>query len=105
MCTISVNVNESEMRSFDPMLTDTEAITRWVQLLVDSTVRGKQTRQTRQVSPLVSSLFTGHKAAVTDEQLEQMKNDYLMEKVIVTRNVKDYAAAGLPVMTPGEFLA
>ena len=82
MCTISVNVNESEMRSFDPMLTDTEAITRWVQLLVDSTVRGKQTRQTRQVSPLVSSLFTGHKAAVTDEQLEQMKDDYLMEKYL-----------------------
>lgn len=26
-------------------------------------------------------------------------------EVIVTRNVKDYAAAGLPVMTPGEFLA
>ena len=35
MCTISVNVNESELRSFDPMLTDTEAITRWVQRLVD----------------------------------------------------------------------
>lgn len=26
-------------------------------------------------------------------------------EVIVTRNVKDYAAAALPVMTPGEFLA
>ncbi len=26
-------------------------------------------------------------------------------EVIVTRNVKDYAAASLPVMTPGEFLA
>ena len=26
-------------------------------------------------------------------------------EVIVTRNVKDYAAAGIPVMSPGEFLA
>ena len=82
MCTISVNVNESEMRNFNPSLTDTEAITRWVQLLVDSTVRRKQNKQSRQVTPLVSSLFTGHKAAVTDEQLEQMKNDYLMEKYL-----------------------
>ncbi len=82
MCTISVNVNESELRSLNPALTDTEAITRWVQLLVDSTVRRKQKRQDRQVTPLVSSLFTGHKATVTDEQLEQMKEDYLMEKYL-----------------------
>ena len=26
-------------------------------------------------------------------------------EVIVTRNAKDYAAAGIQVMTPGEFLA
>ena len=82
MCTISVNVNESEMRSFNPSLTDTEAITQWVQFLVDSTVRREQRRQARQVTPLVSSLFTGHKTAVTDEQLEQMKKDYLTEKYL-----------------------
>ncbi len=82
MCTISVNVNESELRSFDPMLTDTEAITRWVQLLVDSTVRRKQTRQTRQVTPLVASLFTGHKTDITDEELKQMKDEYLKEKYL-----------------------
>lgn len=82
MCTISVNVNESEMRSFNPSLTDTEAITQWVQLLVDSTVRREQRRQARQVTPLVSSLFTGRKTAVTDEQLDQMKKDYLTEKYL-----------------------
>lgn len=82
MCTISVNVNESEMRSFNPSLTDTEAITRWVQLLVDSTVRSKQRGQARQVTPLVASLLTGRKTSITDEQLEQMKEDYLMEKYL-----------------------
>ena len=55
MCTISVNVNESELRSFDPMLTDTEAITRWVQRLVDSTVRRKQREAHEQITDDLSA--------------------------------------------------
>ena len=35
MCTVSVNINENQLRSIDPMLTDHGAITRWVQRLVD----------------------------------------------------------------------
>ena len=35
MCTVSVNINENQLRSIDPMLTDHDSITRWVQRLVD----------------------------------------------------------------------
>ena len=35
MCTVSVNINENQLRSIDPKLTDLGAITRWVQRLVD----------------------------------------------------------------------
>ena len=38
MCTVSVNINENQLRSIDPMLTDHSAITRWVQRLVDSSL-------------------------------------------------------------------
>ena len=39
MCTVSINVNESLIRRYNPSLTNHEAITQWVQHLVDSTLR------------------------------------------------------------------
>jgi len=38
MCTVSININENQLRNIDPMLTDHGAITRWVQRLVDSSM-------------------------------------------------------------------
>ena len=35
MCTVSVNVNEDVLRGYNPKLSSTEAISEWVQELVD----------------------------------------------------------------------
>lgn len=38
MCTVTVNVNESQIRKANPSLTSMEAISRWVQYLVDTCI-------------------------------------------------------------------
>jgi hypothetical protein len=38
MYTVSINVNESQLHSINPMLTDHSSITRWIQRLVDSSM-------------------------------------------------------------------
>ena len=69
MCTISVNVNESELRSFDPMLTDTEAITRWVQRLVDSNMQRLAAERT---SPIAYS--TEQARSLVTDRLNRLEN-------------------------------
>ena len=69
MCTISVNVNESELRSLDPMLTDTEAITRWVQLLVDSNMQRLMAERT---SPIAYS--TEQARSLVTDRLNRLEN-------------------------------
>ena len=36
MCTVSVKINEDELRDYNPELSNTAAINEWVQQLVDS---------------------------------------------------------------------
>ena len=81
MCTISVNVNESELRSFDPMLTDTEAITRWVQLLVDSTVRRKQREAHEQITDDLSAEERAYWAQSVERDLADMAEGKTAEYV------------------------
>ena len=38
MCTVTVNINENQIRKANPSLTSKDAITRWVQRLVDNCI-------------------------------------------------------------------
>ena len=38
MCTVTLNINEAQVRRINPSLTDNDAITRWVQRLVDRSI-------------------------------------------------------------------
>ena len=69
MCTISVNVNESELRSFDPMLTDHDSITRWVQRLVDSNMQRLAAERT---SPIAYS--TEQARSLVTDRLNRLEN-------------------------------
>ena len=45
-------------------------------------LRRRQSQPQQFVTPLVASLFTGHKTDITDEELKQMKDEYLKEKYL-----------------------
>ena len=45
-------------------------------------LRRKQSQSQTLITPLVASLFTGHKTDISDEELEQLKDDYLKEKYL-----------------------
>ena len=45
-------------------------------------LRRKQSQSQTPITPLVASLFTGHKTDISDEELEQMKDEYLKEKYL-----------------------
>jgi hypothetical protein len=55
-----------------------------LQLVADyvKSLRLKQAKQKMTVTPLVASMFTGHKANLSDEELAQMKEDYLKDKYL-----------------------
>lgn len=38
MCTVTLNINEAQVRRVNPSLTDMASITRWVQRLVDRSI-------------------------------------------------------------------
>ena len=38
MCTITLNINESQVREANPSLTDMDSITRWAQHLLDTCI-------------------------------------------------------------------
>ena len=38
MCTITLNINEAQLRAVNPSLTDKAAITRWAQRLMDNLI-------------------------------------------------------------------
>ena len=38
MCTVTLNINEAQVRRINPALTDMDAITRWVQQLVNRSI-------------------------------------------------------------------
>lgn len=38
MCTITLNINESQIRKANPSLTDIDSITKWVQHLMDKCI-------------------------------------------------------------------
>jgi hypothetical protein len=45
-------------------------------------LRRRQSQPPQFVTPLVASLFTGHKTDITDEELKQMKDEHLTEKYL-----------------------
>ena len=45
-------------------------------------LRRKQLQSQQPITPLVASLLTGHKTDISDEELEQMKDEYLKEKYL-----------------------
>ena len=55
-----------------------------LQMVADyvKSLRHSQLQLQQSVTPLVASLFTGHKSTLTDEELEQMKDEYLTEKYL-----------------------
>ena len=55
-----------------------------LQMVADyiKSLRRSQLQPQQSVTPLVASLFTGHKSTLTDEELEQMKDEYLTEKYL-----------------------
>ena len=55
-----------------------------LQMVADyvKSLRRRQSQQQTPITPLVASLFTGHKTTLTDEELEQMKYEYLAEKYL-----------------------
>ena len=38
MCTVTINIDEAQVRKANPMLTDMESITRWAQHLMDTCI-------------------------------------------------------------------
>ena len=55
-----------------------------LQMVADyvKSLRHRQSQLQMPVTPLVASLFTGHKTDISDEELEQMKDEYLKEKYL-----------------------
>ena len=55
-----------------------------LQLVADyvKSLRLKQTKQKLTITPLVASMLTGHKTNLSDEDLDQMMEDYLKEKYL-----------------------
>jgi hypothetical protein len=55
-----------------------------LQLVADyvKSLRLKQAKQKMEITPLVASMFTGHKTNLSDEELDQLKEDYLKEKYL-----------------------
>ena len=45
-------------------------------------LRRKKESQSSPITPLVASLFTGHKVTITDEQLNAAREEYLKEKYL-----------------------
>ena len=39
MCTVSINIDENELRGYNPALSGTAAISQWVQELIDSRLK------------------------------------------------------------------
>lgn len=69
MCTVSVNINENQLRSIDPMLTDHGAISRWVQRLVDSNMLRLMAERT---SPIAYS--TEQARSLVTDRLNRLEN-------------------------------
>lgn len=69
MCTVSVNINEDQLRSIDPMLTDHGAISRWVQRLVDSNMLRLMAERT---SPIAYS--TEQARSLVTDRLNRLEN-------------------------------
>lgn len=69
MSTVSVNINENQLRSIDPMLTDHGAITRWVQRLVDSNMQRLMAERT---SPIAYS--TEQARSLVTDRLNRLEN-------------------------------
>ena len=55
-----------------------------LQMVADyvKSLRRKQSQPQTPITPLVASLFTGHKTDISDEELEQLKDDYIAEKYL-----------------------
>lgn len=78
MCTVSVNINENQLRSIDPMLTDHGAISRWVQRLVDSNMQRLMAERTSPIAystEQARSLVTDRLNRLEDGQAETVGHD------------------------------
>ena len=58
MCEVTLKIDENQVRKANPSLTDTEAITRWVQHLVDARIAEMSGRKHRkEAKPVVKKEF------------------------------------------------
>ncbi len=48
MCTVSINIDENELRGYNPQLVGSAAISQWVQELVDSRLKEMKTIQNQE---------------------------------------------------------
>ncbi|MBQ9546945.1 MAG: hypothetical protein IJU90_06640 [Bacteroidales bacterium] len=84
MCTVSVNINEEQIRGINPLLTDHSAITRWVQRLVDNSLLRMEAETT---SPIAYSaeearhLLTDRLDRLENGQAETVAHDEVKRRL------------------------
>lgn len=84
-CQTNINHNMTTMEIRASINNDLNSFTsEMLQMVADyvKSLRLKQARQKMTVTPLVASMFTGHKTNLSDEELDQLKEDYLKEKYL-----------------------
>ncbi|MBR1550497.1 MAG: hypothetical protein IJ634_07680 [Bacteroidales bacterium] len=45
MCTVTLNINEAQVRRINPALTDMDAITRWAQRIIDNFIADHRSQE------------------------------------------------------------
>lgn len=92
MCTVTLNINESQARKFNPSLKDMEAITRWAQKIIDDILADNHISHSKE-EPLKPYTMEEIDAMLDEAEAAFEAGDYLTQDEVFHRREPKRQAA------------